>query len=60
MNTEYLTFKQARQYLSIKSPKTLRAYIKQGLPVITVGKSKKISKAAIDAFMTKHQNTVAN
>lgn len=59
MNTEYLTFKQARQYLSIKSPKTLRAYIKQGLPVITVGRSKKISKAAIDQFMKDHTVTAS-
>lgn len=60
MTAEYLTFKQARQYLNIKSPKTLRAYIKQGMPVIKVGNSKKISKTAIDEFMKKHQITVAN
>lgn len=59
MATEYLTFKDAMKYLGIKSPKTLRDYIKQGLPVIEVGKSKKISKTAIDDFMTKHQTVTS-
>lgn len=58
MAIEYLTFKQAMEYLGIKSPKTLRDYIFQGLPVIEVGKSRKISKTAIDDFMKKHQSTV--
>lgn len=60
MAAEYLTFKQAMDYLGIKAPQTLRDYIQQGMPVIKVGKSKKISKTAIDEFMKKHQTTVAN
>ena len=43
MAIEYLTFKEAMKYLGMKSPITLRSYIAKGLPVIEVGKSKKIS-----------------
>jgi len=46
------------KYLGIKSPVTLRSYIKQGLPVIKIGNSKKISKDSIDQFMKEHQQTV--
>ena len=44
-------------YLGIKSPATLRSYIRQGLPVIKIGNSKKISKDSIDEFMKEHQQT---
>jgi len=54
---EYLTFKDAMKYLGIKAPLTLRNYIDAGLPVIEVGKSKKISKSDIDEFMSKHKRT---
>ncbi len=54
---EYLTFKDAMKYLGIKAPLTLRNYIDAGLPVIEVGKSKKISKNDIDEFMSKHKRT---
>ena len=54
---EYLTFKDAMKYLGIKAPLTLRNYIDAGLPVIEVGKSKKISKSDIDEFMRKHKRT---
>ena len=56
--TEYFGFKEAMQYLGIKSHKTLNYYIKQGLPVIKFGKSKRISKTAIDEFMQAHTTTV--
>ena len=56
--TEYFGFKEAMQYLGIKSHKTLNYYIQQGLPVTQVGKSKRISKTAIDDFMKDH--TVAS
>lgn len=56
--TEYLSFKGAMQYLGIKAPITLRKYIAEGLPVIEVGKSKKISKTDIDEFMKEHRKTV--
>lgn len=56
--TEYFGFKEAMQYLGIKSHKTLNYYIKQGLPVIKFGNSKRISKTAIDEFMQAHTVTV--
>lgn len=58
MNTKFLNYKSAMKYLGIKSPVTLRSYIKQGLPVIKIGNSKKISKDSIDQFMKEHQQTV--
>ena len=56
--TEYFGFKEAMQYLGIKSHKTINYYIKQGLPVIKFGNSKRISKTAIDEFMKSHTVTV--
>ncbi|MCI6882731.1 helix-turn-helix domain-containing protein [Lactobacillus johnsonii] len=55
MTIEYLGFKEAMDYLGIKSHKTLNKYIAEGLPVIEVSKSKKISKTAIDKFMKDHE-----
>ncbi|WP_340162829.1 hypothetical protein [Lactobacillus johnsonii] len=37
--------------------KTLKKYIDAGLPVVIVGKSKKIRKTDIDNFMAKHLTT---
>lgn len=56
--TEYFSLKDAMQYLGVKSHKTLNYYIKLGLPVTIVGKSKRISKTAIDDFMQKHTLTI--
>lgn len=56
--TEYFSYKQAMKYLGFDSYKSLTSLIKSGLPVIQVGKTKKISKTAIDKFMTEHQTTV--
>ncbi|MCI1290296.1 MAG: helix-turn-helix domain-containing protein [Lactobacillus sp.] len=56
---EYFTYKQAMQYLGISSYKGLRSLIKEGLPVIQINSSKRISKHSIDKFMDEHQ-TVAN
>lgn len=53
----YLTTKQAMDYLQIKSPKTFNGLVKRGLPVITMGKSLRVSKTAIDEFMKKHTST---
>lgn len=47
------------KYLGIKSPITLRNYINQGLPVIEIGNSKKISKDSIDEFMKEHQKVIS-
>ena len=45
-------------YLGINSYQALRELIKSGLPTIQVGKTKKISKSAIDKFMNEHQSVV--
>lgn len=58
--TEYMSYKQAMKYMGFTSPNTLNEYIKQGLPVIKVGNSKRISKTAIDEFMKAHQVTIKN
>ena len=54
MTTEYFSYKQAMKYMGFNAQDTLRTYIKQGLPTIQVGKSKRISKTAIDEFMKAH------
>lgn len=54
MTTEYLSFKQAMQFLGLKSYKSIKKLINLGLPVVEVGQSKKISKTAIDEFMKAH------
>lgn len=51
---EYFSYTQAMQYIGIKSSMTLRKYIDDGLPTILIGKSKLISKSAIDKFMQDH------
>lgn len=54
---EYMSYKAAAEYLGLKTQNTLRKYIEAGLPVIQVGKSKRISKTAIDKFMAEHQSS---
>lgn len=58
--TEYMTLKTAMKYLGICNYSTLRKYIAQGLPVIKVGRSKRISKTAIDKFMAEHQTAATS
>lgn len=53
--TEYFSYKQAMNYLGFNSYKTLKQLVTAGLPIIQVGKTKKISKSAIDEFMREHQ-----
>lgn len=53
--TEYFSYKEAMKYLGINSYQALRELVRNGLPVIQVGKTKKISKTAIDKFMNDHQ-----
>ncbi|PEH05009.1 DNA-binding protein [Lactobacillus sp. UMNPBX5] len=53
--TEYFSYKQAMNYMGFTAPKTLTEYIKQGLPTIKVGKSKRIAKSDIDKFMAAHR-----
>jgi len=58
MSKEYLTFKEAMSYMGFTTYDSLRKIIKQGLPVIKFGNSKRISKTAIDDFMQAHTTTV--
>lgn len=51
---KYFSYKEAMQYMGFKTQDTLRTYIKQGLPTVKVGKSKRISRSAIDKFMQDH------
>ncbi|WP_276751185.1 helix-turn-helix domain-containing protein [Limosilactobacillus ingluviei] len=51
---EYFSYNKAMEYMGIKAPDTLRKYIANGLPTIKVGRSKRISKTAIDKFMADH------
>lgn len=52
---EYMSYKQAMKYLGLSSYHSLTKLIAQGLPTIEVGKSKRISKSAIDKFMKEHE-----
>lgn len=55
--TAYFSYKQAMQYMGIKSKATFDKYLKNGLPTIKVGKSKRIAKSDIDKFMAAHRVT---
>ncbi len=50
----YFSYKDAMDYMGIKSKVTFSKYLENGLPTIKVGKSKRISKSAIDKFMQDH------
>lgn len=56
--TGYFNYKQAMEYMNIKSKTTFGKYLKQGLPTIRVGKSKRIAKSDIDDFMAAHRVVV--
>lgn len=56
--TGYFNYKQAMEYMNIKSKTTFGKYLKQGLPTIQVGKSKRIAKSDIDEFMAAHRVVV--
>lgn len=53
-NNQWLTYKQAMDYLQIKSYTTLYKFIANGLKVTEVGRVKRISTEALDEFMNKH------
>lgn len=53
--TEYLSYRDAMNYMGFKTHDTLRDYIQQGLPTIQVGNSKRIAKSDIDKFMADHR-----
>lgn len=52
--TEYLRFKEAAHYMGFSNYNSLRDIIAAGLPVVVIGKSRRISKTAIDEFMKAH------
>lgn len=56
--TEYFSYQEAMNYMGFKTKDTLRTYIKQGLPTIQVGKSKRIAKSDINKFMAAHRVVV--
>ncbi|HJF10669.1 MAG TPA: DNA-binding protein [Lactobacillus crispatus] len=53
--TAYFSYTEAMHYMGIKSLTTLRSYVKQGLPTIQFGNSKRIAKSDIDKFMAEHR-----
>ena len=55
---EYLSYKEAMEYMGFKNHISLSKYISNGLPTIQVGKSKRISRKAIDKFMDEHTVTI--
>lgn len=56
--SEYLTYKEACKILHLKSYKGLYYLIKNGLPVIVIGNSKRISANDLKKFMEDHTVTV--
>ncbi|ATU70642.1 helix-turn-helix domain-containing protein [Levilactobacillus brevis] len=52
MELKYLSYKQAMKYLGVKSYNTLYRMIDNGLPVIEVGKVKRIDRDKLDAFLS--------
>ncbi|WP_283574553.1 DNA-binding protein [Limosilactobacillus ingluviei] len=54
MLANYFSYREAMNYMGIKSKSTFSKYLSNGLPTIQVGNSKRISKAAIDKFMADH------
>ncbi len=57
--SEYLTYKEACKILHLKSYKGLYYLIKNGLPVIVIGNSKRISANDLKKFMEDHTVTTA-
>lgn len=54
VKNEWLTYRQAMNYLQIKSYTTLYKFISKGLKVTEIGNVKRISKENLDAFMDKY------
>ena len=55
MTQHLLSFKEAQEYLGFKAPASLREYINKGLPVVTVGKSKRIDIDDLKSFIQAHK-----
>lgn len=52
--SKWLTYRQAMDYLQIKSYTTLYKFISKGLKVTEIGNVKRIAKENLDAFMEKY------
>lgn len=52
--SEYMNMKQTMAYLGISNYRTFYSLLAEGLPYYVVGKSKRFSKRAIDAYMDQH------
>lgn len=59
MSQQLISFKEAQNYLGFKSPASLREYIQQGLPVVTVGNSKRIDIDDLKKFIQDHKTVKA-
>lgn len=55
MTQQLISFKEAQNFLGFKSPTSLREYIQQGLPVVTVGNSKRIDIDDLKKFIQDHK-----
>ena len=55
MVQQLISFKEAQNYLGFKSSSSLREYIQQGLPVVTVGHSKRIDIDDLKKFIQDHK-----
>lgn len=55
MTQQLISFKEAKNFLGFKSSASLREYIQQGLPVVTVGKSKRIDIDDLKKFIQDHK-----
>lgn len=54
VKNEWLTYRQAMDYLQIKSYTTLYKFIAKGLKVTEIGNVKRISKKSLNEFMEKY------
>ncbi|WP_289761256.1 helix-turn-helix domain-containing protein [Lactobacillus intestinalis] len=57
MTQQLLSFKEAQEYLGFKAPASLREYINKGLPVVTVGKSRRIDVDDLRSFIQAHKTS---
>lgn len=55
MTQQLISFKEAQNFLGFKSPASLREYIQQGLPVVTIGNSKRIDIDDLKKFIQDHK-----
>lgn len=55
---EYMSLTDAAKYLGYGSNHVVYDLIREGMPVIKVGKTMRVSKTAIDTFMHAHEEVV--